>query len=259
MSEYPNILITNDDGIAAEGLRALEGSLKNLGTIAIVAPELEQSASSHAITLDKPLRMREFGKNRYAVSGTPTDCVLAAVHGILKLKPDLIVSGINHGPNMGEDVHYSGTVAAALEGCILGITSMAVSIASWSPSNFEGAAFASRILAKRILELRAKGPSLWNVNVPELPADKIRGIRITKLGSRIYKDLIVRKKDPRGKEYFWIGGGEPGWNEGEDTDFSAVNAGFVSVTPLRIDLTDYDSMQNLKELEQAWKHPKNTA
>ncbi len=152
---------------------------------------------------------------------------------------------------MGEDVHYSGTVAAAIEGCILGVTSMAVSLATWSPTTFEGGVAAARALARRLLSLAGK-PSLWNVNVPPIPCDDIKGIEITKLGSRVYHDIIVRKRDPRGKEYFWIGGGEPGWSTEEHTDFAAVNAGYVSVTPLRLDLTDYSSMNALEELRLAW-------
>jgi 5'-nucleotidase len=258
MNHDPVILLTNDDGIAAEGLRALEGVLERLGRIVIVAPELEQSASSHAITLDKPLRIKEFARNRYTVSGTPTDCVLAAVHGILDRKPDLVVSGINHGPNMGEDVHYSGTVAAALEGCILGITAMAVSLVSWTPQRFDGAAGAAEVLARRLLASSGGRAALWNVNVPPVSLAEIKGIRVTKLGSRVYNDIIVRKRDPRGKEYFWIGGGEPGWSTEENSDFAAVSAGFVSVTPLRIDLTDYQGMQALEELADAWKQERIT-
>jgi 5'-nucleotidase len=258
MNHDPVILLTNDDGIAAEGLRALEGVLERLGRIVIVAPELEQSASSHAITLDKPLRIKEFARNRYTVSGTPTDCVLAAVHGILDRKPDLVVSGINHGPNMGEDVHYSGTVAAALEGCILGITAMAVSLVSWTPQRFDGAAGAAEVLARRLLASSGGRAALWNVNVPPVSLAEIKGIRVTKLGSRVYNDIIVRKRDPRGKEYFWIGGGEPGWSTEENSDFAAVSAGFVSVTPLRIDLTDYQGMQALEELADAWKQARIT-
>lgn len=252
MSDGPTILLTNDDGIAAEGLRSLERALESLGRIVIVAPELEQSASSHAITLDKPLRIKEFAANRYTVSGTPTDCVLAAVHSILDRKPDLVVSGINHGPNMGEDVHYSGTVAAALEGCILGITAMAVSLVSWTQLQFDGASAAAETLARRLLAWRGERTALWNVNVPAIASSDIKGIKVTKLGSRVYNDIIVRKKDPRGKDYFWIGGGEPGWSTEANSDFAAVSAGFVSVTPLRIDLTDYQGMQALEELEGAW-------
>ncbi len=251
------ILITNDDGIRAEGLIALADSLEPVGSVIIVAPETEQSASSHAITLDKPLRIAEYGPNRYAVSGTPTDSVLIAVKEILERKPDILVSGINHGPNMGEDVTYSGTVAAAIEGNILGIPSIAVSITSWTPSSFDAAAEISRFLVESLLDRKPKYPCLWNVNVPSIPKNEIRGIRITKLGSRIYKESIIRKKDPRGKDYFWIGGGDPGWNREENSDFSAVSAGYVSVTPLHLDITDYKGIFELKEWSLDWK-PKQT-
>lgn len=257
MGTEKTILITNDDGIGAEGLVALARSLGRIGRVIIVAPEQEQSASSHAITLDKPLRIKEYSKDRYGVSGTPTDCVLLAVHGLLSRKPDLLVSGINHGPNMGEDVSYSGTVAAAIEGCILGITSMAVSLVSWDPASFDGAAEAARYLSEKLIEWESGRASLWNVNVPVLPADAIKGVKVTKLGSRIYNDVIIRKKDPRGKDYFWIGGGEPGWSTEENSDFAAVNAGYISVTPLRLDITDYKSIVELKEHVFEWK-PRTT-
>jgi 5'-nucleotidase len=246
------ILITNDDGIAAEGLRVLSESLSGLGDVIIVAPDQEQSASSHAITLDKPLRIKELAPSRFSVSGMPTDCVLLAVHGILRRKPDLIVSGINHGPNMGEDVTYSGTVAAAIEGCILGINAMAVSLASWKSASFDGAAVATHQLALALLGMDGGRARLWNVNVPPIPAEAIEGIKVTRLGSRIYNDLIIRKKDPRGKDYFWIGGAEPGWNAGDDTDFAAVSAGYISVTPLRLDFTDYEGIAELEEHGLAW-------
>jgi 5'-nucleotidase len=246
------ILITNDDGIAAVGLEALSRALEGLGRVVVVAPEQEQSASSHAITLDKPLRIKEHAPGRFGVSGTPTDCVILAVHGILGRKPDLVVSGINHGPNMGEDVTYSGTVAAAIEGCILGIDSMAVSLATWEEVSFDGAASAARQLARALLAMRGGAARLWNVNVPAISAQAIAGFKVTKLGSRIYNDIIVRKKDPRGKDYFWIGGAEPGWNVGEDTDFAALSAGYVSITPLRLDFTDHEGIAELEEHGLAW-------
>jgi 5'-nucleotidase len=246
------ILITNDDGIAAEGLGALVRAIEGIGHAVIVAPEQEQSASSHAITLDKPLRIKEHSPTRFSVSGTPTDCVILAVHGILAQKPDLIVSGINHGPNMGEDVTYSGTVAAAIEACILGINSMAVSLATWDEASFDGAASAARQLARSLVAMKGGKPRLWNVNVPAIPAPSIKGIKVTKLGSRVYNDIIIRKTDPRGKDYFWIGGAEPGWNAGENTDFAAVSAGFVSVTPLRLDFTDHEGIIELEEHGFAW-------
>lgn len=248
------ILITNDDGIRASGLKTLEGALEGLGRIVIVAPENEQSATSHAITLDRPLRIKEYSQNRYSVSGTPTDCVLLAKHGILGANPDLVVSGINHGPNMGEDVTYSGTVAAAIEGNILGIDSIAISITDWDPESFEAAGMISRYLASRMLE-RERGALafLWNVNIPPLPEEEIRGMRVTKLGSRIYNDSIVRKVDPRGKEYFWIGGGEPGWTADSKSDFTAVSEGYVSLTPLKVDMTDYKSVIELEQWSLDWR------
>jgi len=252
VSTEKTILITNDDGLAAEGLSALERSLCGLGRVIVVAPDQEQSASSHAITLDKPLRIKEHTSSRFGVSGTPTDCVLLAIHGILGRRPDLIVSGINHGPNMGEDVTYSGTVAAAIEGCILGIASMAISLASWEMVSFDGAAAAASQLARVLLAMDGARPRLWNVNVPAVPIEDIAGIKVTKLGSRVYNDIIIKKKDPRGRDYFWIGGAEPGWSAGEDTDFAAVSAAYISVTPLRLDFTDYEGIAELKERGLAW-------
>ena len=248
------ILITNDDGIRAAGLKTLENSLSGLGRIVMVAPENEQSATSHAITLDRPLRIKEYSENRYSVTGTPTDCVLLAVHRILDAMPDLIVSGINHGPNMGEDVTYSGTVAAALEGNILGIDSLAISITSWEPDSFEAAGNISRYLTSRMLDREGEGETfLWNVNIPPLPEDELRGIRVTKLGSRVYNDSIVKKTDPRGKDYFWIGGGEPGWHVDEKSDFSAISGGYVSVSPLKVDMTDYKSLIELEKWNLDWR------
>jgi len=252
MSSERTILITNDDGIRSDGIEALKNSLEGLGQVIMVAPDQEQSASSHAITLDKPLRITEYSNSVFGVSGTPTDCVILAVHGILKRKPDLLLSGINHGPNMGEDVNYSGTVAAALEGFILGIPSIAVSIASWENVPLDAAAKASRYLAGKMSDLDASINRIWNINVPPLPADEIKGIKITKLGSRVYNDLIIKKTDPRGKDYFWIGGGEPGWSYEENTDFAAVTDGYISVSPLSVDLTDYKDIFELKKLEFEW-------
>lgn len=253
MDKKTTILATNDDGIRARGLTALTEALSGIGRVVVVAPEQEQSASSHAITLDKPLRINEYKPDRLGVSGTPTDCVLLAVRGILESEPDLIVSGINHGPNMGEDVNYSGTVAAAIEGNILGIPSIAVSIVSWEPAHFDVAADASRYLAEKMLKQEVPRSTIWNVNIPDLPGNEIRGMRITKLGSRVYKDVIVKKKDPRGKNYFWIGGEDPGWSIEENTDFAAVSAGYISVTPLQIDITDYKSVVELNKWKLEWK------
>lgn len=246
------ILVTNDDGIRTEGLQVLTRALADLGRIIVVAPELEQSASSHAITLDKPLRINEYGADRFGVTGTPTDCVLLAVRGILDRRPDLLVSGINKGPNMGEDVFYSGTVAAAIEGSILAIPSIALSMASWDTVPLEAAADVSHYLAAEMLKHQMSEGSLWNVNIPPLPREELRGIRITRFGSRVYNDVIIKKKDPRGKDYFWIGGGDPGWDAGKDTDFTAVTGGYISVTPLRLDMTDHKAIFDLEKWNLTW-------
>ena len=248
------ILVTNDDGIRAEGLAALAEALTGLGRIIVVAPELEQSASSHAITLDKPLRINEYGTNRFGVTGTPTDCVLLAVQGIIDRRPDLLASGINRGPNMGEDVIYSGTVAAAIEGSILGIPSIELSMATWDSVPLDAAAEVSRYLATEMLKHDVGKGSLWNVNIPPLPANELNGICITRLGSRVYNDMIIKNKDPRGKDYFWIGGGDPGWNADPDTDFTAVTGGCISVTPLRLDMTDCQAISDLKKWNLTWKN-----
>ncbi len=246
------ILVTNDDGIRAEGLEALIQGLEGLCRIITVAPELEQSATSHAITLDRPLRITEYGPDKYGVSGTPTDCVLLALQSILDFKPDLVVSGINHGPNMGEDVTYSGTVAAAIEGYLLGVSAMAVSVTSWEPKTFSVAASITRYLVEKALKDKGADLLLWNVNIPPIGGEEIKGIRVTRLGSRVYNDAIVRQVDPRGKEYFWIGGGKPGWNEDENSDFSAISTNHVSITPLSLEMTDFKKIFELRRWDFKW-------
>ncbi len=244
--EEINILITNDDGIRAPGLIALTDSLSEIGDVTVVAPEIEQSASSHSITLNRPLRINEYEDGRYSVTGSPADCVIMAVYGIMEKKPDIVVSGINHGPNMGEDVIYSGTVGAAIEGYILGIDSIAVSVTTWNPGSFQEAASVSAYLVSKVAAREKEKKLLLNVNVPPVTGSNLKGIEITKLGSRVYNDLIVRKKDPRGDNYYWIGGGEPGWKDEEKTDFHAIKSGFVSVTPISLSMTDYGMMVELE-------------
>ncbi len=253
MRSEKTILLTNDDGIRAEGLNTLVEGLGDMCRLVVVAPELEQSATSHSITLDRPLRVTSYGENIFGVSGTPTDCVLLAVKNILDVQPDLVLSGINHGPNMGEDVIYSGTVAAAIEGSLLGIPSIAVSVAKWEPPSFKPALAVTRYILKRIFEEGVKNSILWNVNIPPVAEDEINGIRITRLGSRVYNDVIVKETDPRGKEYFWIGGGKPGWNRDSDSDFSAVSENYISITPISMEMTDYKSIFDLKQWDLQWK------
>jgi len=246
MDQKINILITNDDGISAPGLEILAEKLQELGKVTVVAPESEQSASSHSITLNSPLRIKEYRDSWYSVNGSPADCVIMAVYSILDEIPSVVVSGINDGPNMGEDVIYSGTVGAAIEGHILGIDSMAVSVTSYDSGIFEPAARVASYLTGRIIENKKEEKVLLNINVPPLEETRIKGITITKLGSRVYNDLIIEKYDPRGKKYYWIGGGDPGWKDEDKTDFHAIKSGRVSVTPLTISMTDYSMMVDLE-------------
>ena len=242
------ILVTNDDGIQADGIRALSEALAPLGRISIMAPDREQSAASHALTLHRPLRVRKIAERVLSVDGTPTDSVLLGVHGFLKHKPDLVVSGINHGPNMGSDVMYSGTVAAASEGAFLGIPAVAVSLAAWGPTDFGPAAKVAHNLVRSLIERGLPERMCLNVNVPAIPFEQIRGLKITRLGKRVYRDVIVEKTDPRGKLYYWIGGEDPTWEHDETSDFTAVEEGYVSVTPLSFELTDYKGIVDLESL-----------
>jgi len=241
-----NILITNDDGIAAPALRALRTELAPLGRVITVAPDRDQSATSHSLTLHRPFRIHRHDPDVYSVDGTPTDCVVCAWYGLLDQPPDLVVSGINHGPNMGEDVFYSGTVAAAIEGTLQGAPSIAVSLMTRERTDFlEPAAFVAR-LARQVVERGLPRRGLLNVNLPFLPWAAIEGVKVTRLGSRVYKDTLVRKQDPRGRDYYWIGGEDPVWERQEGTDFHAVHEGWISVTPLRLDLTDDGALDALK-------------
>lgn len=241
-----DILVTNDDGIHAPGLHALADAVRTLGDVTIIAPDREQSATSHSLTLHRPLRLNHLEPDILSVDGTPTDCVLLAVHGFLKRRPGLVISGINHGPNMGEDVSYSGTVSAAIEGTFLGIPSIAVSLNAWTPQDF---APAQKIVRHLVRSLFARGipPRLClNINIPALPLGEIRGLKVTRLGRRVYHDVIVEKRDPRGKLYYWIGGEDVTWEDDETSDWHAVRSGLVSLTPLSLELTDYRSMVELE-------------
>lgn len=243
-----DILVTNDDGIHADGLRALAKALRPLGNITVIAPDREQSAASHALTLHRPLRIKKVEEGVLSVDGTPTDCVLLGVHGFLKQRPHLVVSGINHGPNMGNDTIYSGTVAAAVEGTFLGIPSVAVSLATWENADFEPAALVVRDLVKTFLDHGIHAGMCVSVNIPPIPRPSMKGVRITRLGKRVYHDVIVEKTDPRGKLYYWIGGEDPTWEHDELSDFNAVSEGYVSVTPLQLEQTDYKAIVEM----EAW-------
>ena len=241
-----NILITNDDGIHAPALVALQHALSEIGAVTVVVPDRDQSATSHSLTLHRPLRIHRHDGNRFSVDGTPTDCVLIAWHGLLEHKPDLVVSGINHGPNMGEDVFYSGTVAAAIEGAMQGVPAIAASLVTRETADFVEPARFIRDLASEVMRRGSSGKQVLNVNLPHRPWSEVRGVRFTKLGTRVYTDTLIEKTDPRGRAYYWIGGREPVWQADEGTDFQAVSEGYISVTPLALDLTDYRAVVDME-------------
>jgi 5'-nucleotidase len=249
------ILVTNDDGIGVPGLTALAGALSSVGRVVIVAPDRDQSAVSHALTLTHPLRVKRHAEDVYSVDGTPTDCVNLGVFNILEKKVDLVVSGINRGYNLGDDVTYSGTVAAAFEGRLLGYPAFAVSrallpaqepgAAAW-PHELEesyrpAAAFAAE-LARRMLGRGVPDDAVLNVNVPLAP---LRGVRVTRLGRRIYTEGVIERLDPSGRQYFWIGGSAPTWTPDDRSDHHAVTSGCISVTPLHLDMTHDALMDSL--------------
>jgi len=249
------ILVSNDDGIRAAGIRALEAVLAPLGEVWVVAPDREQSAASHSLSLYRPLRVDEIDARHFAVDGTPTDAVNLAINGIMKAKPHLVVSGINHGGNMGDDITYSGTVSAAMEGTLLGVPSIAVSLmvrkgpdANPSPDFALAADFAAR-LARVVSERGLPRDTLLNVNVPDLPPAEVRGYLVTRQGKRRYGDAIVEHLDPRGRKYYWIGGEDLGFIPAEGTDCTAVAGGYISITPLHLDLTNYASIGAINELK----------
>jgi len=246
-----HILLTNDDGINAHGLKVLEEAVSDLPDyrVTVVAPAEQQSASSHSLTLTMPIRLLERGEGRYAVTGTPTDAVLVAVEKLLvDDPPDFVLSGINHGPNMGEDVIYSGTVAAAMEGAILGIPSVALSLAAWHPHDFSGAGAFVRQELPRILAFPWGAGSLININIPDGPPSAIKGSRVVQLGKRMYHDVITEQVDPRGRPYLWIAGNGPTWNDDPASDHAAIEAGYVALTPLTFDLTHHELVRKMSGL-----------
>jgi 5'/3'-nucleotidase len=242
-----NFLCTNDDGYLATGIRVLASAARSLGTVTTVAPDREQSATSHSLTLHHPLRARKAGDGAWIVDGTPTDCVLLAVNELLPCKPDVCVSGVNHGSNMGEDVLYSGTVAAAMEATVIGIPSIALSYTGDRHEELEAWEGVVRAVLEGILGHRdVPSSTLFNVNLPGVPPADVRGVKVTSLGRRRYSESITRAKDPSGREYFWIGGGVAAWEGTKDSDFQAVEDGYVSVTPLHLDLTNYELLEEIR-------------
>ena len=253
MDPAPLILVSNDDGIHSPGLSALVEALTDVGEVVVVAPDREQSASSHALTLHRPLRIDEVATGRWIVDGTPTDCVNLAINGILSERPALLVSGINKGANLGDDITYSGTVSAAMEGTLLGVPSLAVSLIGRGHFAFDAAADFARRLAGWVLANGLPPDTLLNVNVPQPPdGEPLRGVRVTRMGRRRYGDAIVEKTDPRGRKYYWIGGEELEFVKEEGTDFHAVDEGRISVTPIHLDLTNYASLEALDGVGGAW-------
>jgi 5'-nucleotidase len=231
------ILLSNDDGYFAPGLAALEKALSGIGEIVVVAPEQNRSGASNSLTLDRPLFLKQATNGFYFVNGTPTDCVHLAVTGMLDELPDIIVSGINHGANMGDDTIYSGTVAAATEGYLLGIPSIAISLTSFEGKNFDSAGRVARELIQRFIANPIKEPMLLNVNVPDIPFADLNGMEVTRLGRRHKAEPVVKMRSPRNETVYWVGAAGAAADAGPGTDFNAVERGVVSITPLQIDLT----------------------
>jgi 5'-nucleotidase len=242
------LLITNDDGILALGLECLYAAAEPLGEVTVVAPDREQSATSHSLTLHHPLRPIPRGPRRWQVDGTPTDCVMLAIEALMPERPDFVLSGINHGQNMGEDVLYSGTVAAAMEGLALGVPSVAISFAGGDlRADITQLREQVKVLTPLLKHLTSlptfPSNTLFNVNLPPLAADAVKGIKLTRLGRRVYSESVAPMKDPWGRQIYWIGGGEISWSGEENSDFRAIEDGYVSVTPLHLDLTHHDVLQ----------------
>jgi 5'-nucleotidase len=243
-----NLLVSNDDGVHARGLAVLADVCRTVGRVTVVAPDREQSGASHSLTLQRPLRPLRRHDGAYQVDGTPTDCVLLALGALLEAKPDFVFSGINHGPNMGEDVLYSGTVAAAMEGLSAGIPGVAVSFAGSEIELLEShRPWLERLVRDIVRVERFPEDTLLNVNLPPIPGDRIQGIRVTTLGNRVFEGSILRTADPWGRDVYWIGGGHISWSGRDDSDFRAVRDGFISVTPLHVDLTNYSLLEAVDE------------
>ncbi len=241
------ILLSNDDGYQAPGLQALAASLEAVADVVVVAPDRDRSGASNSLTLDAPIRAHAMENGYIRVEGTPTDCVHLAITGLLEVEPDMVVAGINAGANMGDDVIYSGTVAAATEGRFLGFPAMAVSIASHAPEHFDTAAQIAVQLIKRLQRKPLAAESILNVNVPDVPLADIQGMQITRLGHRHKAEPVVRELDPRGRPVYWVGPAGPEQDAGPGTDFHALRNSCVSVTPLQVDLTRHSAIDSLQD------------
>ncbi len=241
------ILVSNDDGYQSPGLCALANELSQVAEVIVVAPERDRSGASHSLTLDVPLRAVRTPNGFFRVEGTPTDCVHLAITGLLEEEPDLVVAGINHGPNLGDDVIYSGTVAAATEGRFLGLPSMAISMDAHDPRHLETGAKIARELVCRLAGSTLPSDIILNINVPDLPLSEIQGLAATRLGHRHRAEPVTRAYDPRGRPIYWVGPAGPEQDAGPDTDFHALRHGFVSVTPLQVDLTRHSAVPVLDQ------------
>ncbi|RZW25562.1 MAG: 5'/3'-nucleotidase SurE [Desulfobulbaceae bacterium] len=239
------ILITNDDGIHSPGLIALKESLAPLGKLVIVAPDRDNSAIAHALTMNRPLKLIKLDEDVYTLDGTPTDCVSISLGKVLERAPDLLVSGINSGPNIGDDITYSGTVSAAIEGTMYAVPSMAVSMAGDQPLDYSKADSLIRELAQQVIIHGLPANTLMNINIPA--TDKPRGVRVTRQGRRIWKQAVQEVMDPRGRVHYWIGGGTPLLDSGKDTDVWALGENYVSISPIHLDLTNHEGISYFKE------------
>ncbi|MHC2995304.1 MAG: 5'/3'-nucleotidase SurE [Candidatus Atribacteria bacterium] len=251
------IFLTNDDGIYSEGIQILKRQLDNIAEVIVIAPDRERSTIGHAMTLRKPLSIKEIKVNGdfwgYSVNGTPTDCIVIGLLEIMKnKKPDLIVSGINRGPNLGDDIIYSGTVSAAMEGALRNIPSLAISIAAYEDFKFESAALFTKKLISNLVKNDLPKNLILNINVPNINYDEIKGIEITRHGKRVYQDEVKKINDPQGITHYWLGGDLPEGKIEPDTDFEAIYNRKVSITPLSLDLTNYNIMPKVKDWAKKW-------
>ncbi|MCL1077795.1 5'/3'-nucleotidase SurE [Parashewanella spongiae] len=240
-----NILVSNDDGINAEGIRVLTHSLKRIGNVLTVGPDRNCSGASNSLTLTNPLRVNKLDNGFISVNGTPTDCVHVAIRELFEVEPSIVVSGINAGANMGDDVLYSGTVAAAMEGRFLGLPAIAISLVGKELKHYQTAASWAAKLVNGLLDNPIANDQILNVNIPDIPLSEVKGIKVTRLGARHKAEGVIRTNDPAGREIFWLGPPGTTQDAGEGTDFFAVNNGYVSITPLTVDLTAYKQLTSL--------------